>query len=259
MSWRISPLGDRALVAELAAGAADESWVQVGAAAQWLRQAKVPWMIDLIPAYTTVTIVYDPVRVWQALASNNGMTIYEKASKTVEELLASTAVGLRQVVEHIHVPVCYGGEYGPDLEESAERSGVSADAFVEVHSSAEYTVALVGFVPGFPYLAGLPPQLAQPRRVNPRARVPAGTVAIGGGQTGIYPLEVPGGWQLIGRTPLRLFDAARPEPALLRAGDRIRFFPISEEQFRTMEAEVAGNAGDRSREKTRTGRIVSER
>ena len=239
MNWRISPLGDRALVAEWTAGAADESWVQVGAAAQWLRQENVPWIIDLVPAYTSVTIVYDPVRAWQTLASSSGMTIYEMASETVKELLGTAALGVRQETKHFDVPVCYGGEYGPDLEESAERSGQRVEHFVTAHAAVEYTVALVGFVPGFPYLAGLPPQLAQPRRHNPRSRVPAGSIAIGGGQTGIYPLDVPGGWQLIGRTPLQLFEAARPEPALLCAGDRIRFIPINEEQFLAMKAEAA--------------------
>lgn len=239
MSWTISPLGDRALVAELASGAVDASWVQVGAAAQWLRQANMPWIVDLIPAYTTLTVVYDPMRVWQALASNKGMTVYEMASNTVRELLGSVAMGVRHAAKLMDVPVWYGGEFGPDLEESAQRSAMNVEQFVEAHAAADYTVALVGFVPGFPYLAGLPSQLAQPRRDDPRSRVPAGTVAIGGGQTGIYPLEVPGGWQLIGRTPLRLFDAARQEPALLRAGDRIRFVPIDEEQFHVIEAEAA--------------------
>jgi inhibitor of KinA len=116
---------------------------------------------------------------------------------------------------------------------------MSMEQFVQEHAAAAYTVALIGFVPGFPYLAGLPQQIAQPRRHNPRPRVPAGSVAIGGGQTGVYPLDVPGGWQLIGRTPLRLFDASRLEPALLRAGDSVRFVPIDEDQFVALEAVVS--------------------
>ncbi|PWW07434.1 inhibitor of KinA [Paenibacillus cellulosilyticus] len=239
MNWTISPLGDRALVAELSVEAAGDSWVQVGAAADWLRQANVPWIIDLIPAYTTLTIMYDPIHVWKLAAQRNGLTVYEMAVRTVQGLLESVGNRSEQTARWMDVPVCYGGEFGPDLEQSAERSGMRVEQFVQAHAAGAYTVALVGFVPGFPYLAGLPAQLAQPRRDNPRARVPAGSVAIGGGQTGIYPLDVPGGWQLIGRTPLRLFDADKTEPALLRAGDIVRFVPIDEERFLALEAEEA--------------------
>ncbi|GEM_PF-65723 len=128
------------------------------------------------------------------------------------------------------IPVCYGGAEGPDLEEAAQRAGLSAADYVELHSSTDYTVAMMGFMPGFPYLVGLPPQLAQPRRSEPRTRVPAGSVAVAAEQTGIYPVDAPGGWQLIGRTPLKLFDALAEDPALLRTGDRVRFVPISPEQ-----------------------------
>lgn len=237
MSWTISPLGDRALVAELTAGAKDESWMQVADAADWLRQVEVPWIVELIPAYTTLTIIYEPVRVWRAIALKSEMTVYEMAEQTVRELLTSVGDHSERASRSVDVPLCYGGAYGSDLEASAEHSGMSVKQFVQAHAAAVYTVALVGFVPGFPYLAGLPAQLNQPRRNNPRLRVPAGSVAIGGGQTGIYPLDVPGGWQLIGRTPLRLFDASRPEPALLRAGDTVRFVPIDEERFLALEAE----------------------
>ncbi|GMK41823.1 allophanate hydrolase [Paenibacillus sp. CCS19] len=237
MGWTITPLGDRALAAELIDGAAGDSWAKVGAAAEWLRQAKVPWIVDLIPAYTTVTIVYDPVCVWKAKDPRCGLTVYDVVVREVQELLDSAVVSSRQDARYIEVPVCYGGDYGPDLEASAERSGISAEQFVQAHAAADYTVALIGFVPGFPYLSGLPSQLAQPRRGNPRSRVPAGSVAIGGAQTGIYPLDVPGGWQIIGRTPLRLFDAGRAEPAFMRAGDVVRFIPIDEERFLALEAE----------------------
>jgi KipI family sensor histidine kinase inhibitor len=239
MSWTISPLGDRALVAELAAGTAEDSWVLVGVAAERLRHANVPWVVDLIPAYTTLTIVYDPVIVRRETGQRSSLTVYEIAAQTVRGLLSSVGSSSGQASRQMNVPVCYGGAYGPDLAASAERSGMSEETFIRAHAEVVYTVALVGFVPGFPYLAGLPPQIAQPRRDNPRARVPAGSVAIGGGQTGIYPLDVPGGWQLIGRTPLRLFDASRPEPALLRAGDSVRFVPIEEEQFVALEAAVS--------------------
>jgi inhibitor of KinA len=134
----------------------------------------------------------------------------------------------RRVVE---VPVCYDEEFAPDLSVVAKASGLGLDKVVQLHASAEYRVGFIGFAPGFPYLVGLPPQLATPRRAVPRQMVPAGAVAIGGGQTGIYPSASPGGWNVIGRTPLRLFETTRAEPALLRAGDGVRFHAINRAEF----------------------------
>ncbi len=128
----------------------------------------------------------------------------------------------------ISIPVIYGGEAGPDLGDVARHSGLSEKQVVELHSSVEYMVWFLGFQPGFPYFGGLPEQLAMPRRAEPRVLVPAGSVGIGGSQTGIYPLATPGGWQLLGRTPLALFDPKREEPVLLRSGDRVRFVPQKE-------------------------------
>ena len=135
------------------------------------------------------------------------------------------------------IPVCYGGEYGPDLAEVAEHAGIDIRCVIARHTEAQYRVAMLGFAPGFPYLLGLDPALAMPRRRDPRQRVPAGSVAIGGEQTGIYPQQLPGGWQLIGRTPRRLFDIRADPPSLLAAGDRVRFEAIDEERFRQLDAE----------------------
>lgn len=131
----------------------------------------------------------------------------------------------------VEIPVCYGGEYGPDLDALAEHARLSRDEVIGRHVAAGYTVAMLGFAPGFPYLLGLDPALHVPRRADPRTRVPAGSVAIGGAQTGIYPRELPGGWNLIGRTPLVLFDPDRDPPCLLAPGDRVRFCAISAEEF----------------------------
>ncbi|MNC43291.1 Kinase A inhibitor [compost metagenome] len=131
----------------------------------------------------------------------------------------------------IEIPVRYGGRWGPDLEEAASLCGLTPAEWVRLHSGAEYRVLMVGFVPGFPYLDGLPEQLAVSRLATPRLKVPAGSVAVGGSQTGIYPLESPGGWRLVGWTPLALFRPGLEEPSLLRAGDRVRFVPVGEEQI----------------------------
>lgn len=128
----------------------------------------------------------------------------------------------------VNVPVIYGGEAGPDLLQVADHAGLSAKQVVELHSSREYDVFFIGFQPGFPYLAGLDPRLHMPRRAEPRVAVPAGSVGIGGSQTGVYPLASPGGWQLIGQTPVALFTPQQQPPTLLQPGDKVRFVPQKE-------------------------------
>lgn len=134
------------------------------------------------------------------------------------------------------IPVCYGGELGPDLPEVAAAHGLSEEEVVEIHASADYLVYMLGFAPGFAYLGGLPKRIATPRRRTPRLSIPAGTVGIAGDQTGVYPIATPGGWQLIGRTPDPLFLPDAMPPALLRAGDIVRFRPISRAEFDRREA-----------------------
>jgi inhibitor of KinA len=131
----------------------------------------------------------------------------------------------------VEIPVCYEGDFGPDMADVVAHTGRSSNEIVRLHAGANYLVQCVGFTPGFPFLSGLPRELATPRRPTPRTQVPAGSVAIGGRQTGIYPLASPGGWNLIGRTPLRLFDSASPSPVFLQVGDRVRFRAISSVEF----------------------------
>ena len=151
---------------------------------------------------------------------------YRAAELEVRRMLADAVSHRTRKPRTVVIPVRYGGIDGPDLPEAAKRSGLSEEAFIALHTSVEYEVAMIGFMPGFPYLMGLPAAIFQPRLTSPRRSVPAGSVGIGGSQTGIYPLETPGGWRLIGRTQMRLFDPARDEPSLLRAGDKLRFVRI---------------------------------
>lgn len=139
----------------------------------------------------------------------------------------------------VEIPVCYGGEYGPDLSFVAEHNGLSPEEVIAIHSGGTYLVYMLGFLPGFAYMGGMDERIATPRLASPRARIPAGSIGIAGGQTGIYPLASPGGWQLIGRTPVKMF-AMEGETGkfALSAGDRVKFVPISEEQYREMEGEV---------------------
>jgi KipI family sensor histidine kinase inhibitor len=167
------------------------------------------------PAYASILIDFDPRRI--------GRFDLERAAA---EFFAQAAAAPLPEPRMVEIPVAYGGEYGPDLEAVAALTGHTPDEVVAIHSSAEYLVYFLGFSPGFPYLGGMPEPIAAPRLEAPRRRVPAGSVAIGGRQTGVYPMASPGGWRIIGRTPLRLFEPAADPPVLLQMGDRVRFVPI---------------------------------
>lgn len=183
-----------------------------------------------VPAYTTLSVYYDPLMVMQA-AQLTGISCFERVSGFLHRLRAEWSATAMPVSALISIPVCYGGPFGPDLDDLAHRLGLSAAEIVQLHCAATYQVHLIGFTPGFAYLGGMPEQLAAPRKATPRSNVPAGSVGIAGTQTGIYPLDTPGGWQIIGRTPVRLFDTSRERPALLKVGDRVVFQAMDHTQF----------------------------
>lgn len=186
------------------------------------RVRTVPGVVDVAPAEETALVTFDGL----TLEPDAAMAEVRRALGAVGTEVAGVASRL------VEVPVCYSPSCGPDLGDVARRSGLSVERVVELHCGAEHVVRFLGFAPGFAYIAGLPPALAMPRLDSPRVRVPAGSVGIAGDRTGIYPREGPGGWRLIGRTPLRMFDAEREPAALLRAGDRVRCVPIGEDEYR---------------------------
>ena len=223
----IEPLSESALLIRVGEGLDLATSARVHAAANALHAAGLPGVVDIVPAYATLAIHFDPL-AW--LDANGGPPLPHVASAVRAILDAPPTVSIdeRDIVD---IPVCYGGAHGPDLEALAQHACLDADEVVARHATALYRVAMLGFAPGFPYLLGLDPALAMPRRASPRTRVPAGSVAIGGVQTGIYPAALPGGWQLIGRTPLVLFDARRDPPSFVMPGDRVRFVPIAADEF----------------------------
>lgn len=206
---------------------------QVQSAWRALAAQPLPGVSEVTPAYTSVTVFYDPARMVAAGAPEN--EIVEWLSARVRERLKDPPKAAKAKPRVVEVPVCYGGEFGPDLGRVASQAKLFPDDVVKQHSAAKYLVHLIGFSPGFPYLGGLPAKLATPRHAKPRMAVPAGSVAIGGEQTGIYPQVTPGGWNLIGCTPLRLFRPEQNPPALLQAGDEVRFKPISIEEFKRLQ------------------------
>jgi 5-oxoprolinase (ATP-hydrolysing) subunit B len=206
---RIHPLGDTALVCEAPPPATLECqrrmWALADSARLW------PHVVEVVPGMNNLTIVFDPLEAdYESLAGQ-----LDSGWDTVAETDAATM--------EIEIPVHYGGADGPDLAALARHVGLSVDEVVKRHTQAEYVVFFLGFQPGFAYMGGLDRTLHMPRRAAPRLEVPAGSVGIGGEQTGIYPAASPGGWQLLGRTDLKLFDPARNPPTLMQPGDRVRF------------------------------------
>lgn len=227
--FSIESLAEDALLLRFGDGIDVATNARVHVAARALRDANLEGISDIAPAYATLLLRFDPL-AWE------GDTLPDLITKALGPGLCrgdepggdSRVTAARKTVE---IPVRYGGECGPDLDAIAENARASRDEVIACHVAAAYTVAMLGFAPGFPYLLGLDAALRVPRRANPRTRVPAGSVAIGGSQTGIYPRELPGGWQLIGRTPLVLFDPERDPPCLLAPGDRVRFRAIDANEF----------------------------
>jgi inhibitor of KinA len=232
----ITPLGDSAIVLHVRENfddAPDETLDEVLGYFDFLRRAGLPSITELAPAYTTVALFYDPIRAVAAGADPG--CIFEWVAARVQTEIANGNVRLKRFPgSAIEIPICYNEKFALDLDEVANHVGLTVDDVIELHSTANYRVSCLGFTPGFPYLSGLPPELAAPRRPIPRKEVPAGSVGIGGNQTGIYPITSPGGWNVIGRTPVRLFFPNKNPPALLCPGDNVRFRPITLDEFEAL-------------------------
>lgn len=231
MAYSFSPLGDQAIIIEVGNAINEDTHNQIKAITSVLEANPPHWMTEFIPAFTTITIFYNPLLLLYNEAETDLAALLEKASEMKPPLSRT-----------VEIPVCYGGSYGPDLEFVAQHNGLSAEEVIRIHLEGTYTVHMIGFAPGFPYLGGMSEKIAAPRRETPRMQIPARSVGIAGNQTGVYPISTPGGWQLIGRTPLPLFTPNKKNPGLLRTGDKIIFRQISEDVFQTMEADI--NADD---------------
>lgn len=230
---QITPLGDNALMLELGDVIDERTHRRVQETWRTLAAAPLIAVNELVPAYTTVTVFYDPVAAVAAGAAADAIPSWVEAR--LRERLKHPPKMEKVKTRTVEIPVCYGGEFGPDLEAVAKAAKLSEEEVVKRHAKAEYLVYVVGFAPGFPYLGGLPKELATPRLAKPRKVVPPGSVGIGGAQTGIYPLATPGGWNLIGRTPLNLFRPEENPPVLLQAGDRVKFRSVSPQEFSHLE------------------------
>lgn len=180
--------------------------------------------VEYIPYFSSVSVNYNPLKI-------NSDEPFKEVKAKLEEILSKLDFSIEYKENIVEIPVCYGAEFGPDIEYVAEVNKLTAADVIEIHAKGEYLVYMLGFAPGFPYLGGLSSKLYTPRRSTPRTIIPEGSVGIAGKQTGVYPLETPGGWQIIGRTPLKLFDLKGKSKTILKCGDIAKFYPISHEEY----------------------------
>jgi inhibitor of KinA len=225
---RYLPAGDRALSVEFGSTISEDLNQRVLQFDNLLRKACLPGIVETVPSYRALLVYYDPLVI--------------EYEDLVEQLRRWEVEIAPQVVEPprlVEIPCCYDPELGFDLMAVGTQHGLTAQDVIRIHSSAHYITYFIGFAPGFPYLGGLPEEIFTPRLVRPRDKIPAGSVGIGGGQCTIYSVESPGGFWILGRTPLRLYDPSASQPVLLRAGDRIRFHPVDRAEYEQMYRSVA--------------------
>lgn len=221
---RVLPAGDCSAVVEFGNVISEQIGGKVKSYMNILKKDAPAGVTEAVPTFRSVLVQYDPAEI-----------LYRELKPKLETLAQNSVTGDREQGRIIRIPVCYGGSFGPDLAFVAQNAGLTEEEVVRRHAGREYLIYMLGFLPGFPYLGGLDEKLFTPRLETPRVRIPAGSVGIGGEQTGIYPLDSPGGWQLIGTTPVTVYDPDREQPIPYQAGDRIRFCPVSEKDFKEIK------------------------
>jgi len=224
---RYLPSGDSALVMELGNSISPQINRRIREIVHLLEREAIDGVVEWISTYRSITLIYDPVKI--------GYSELVDRLKKIEKQRGNVAFPPPVITE---IPTVYGGEYGPDIQFVAEHNGLSVEEVIRIHSSTNYLIYMLGFTPGFVYLGGMSEKIVSPRLKTPREKISAGSVGIAAKQTGIYPIDSPGGWQLIGRTPVKLFDPGREQPVLLKAGNYLRFIPVSFEKYRKIEEEI---------------------
>jgi KipI family sensor histidine kinase inhibitor len=221
---KIVPLGDKAVLAEFCETLDLAVNVRIQRLARAIHERGVPWVRDVVPALGSLALHVDRARLGSA-------SPLAMASALIDDCLGKELPDLDELTRTVELPVCYEGEFAPDLDEVAQLCKLSRDEVVRLHAASSHRVLMVGFVPGHPYIGGSDPRLSVPRRATPRARVATGSIAIANAQTVVYPFPSPSGWSVIGRTCVRTFDAAARQPSLMGPGDRVSFLPIGRDEF----------------------------
>ncbi len=233
----IKSLGDSALVVQLDDEVSKDAHMKVMSFVQAVEGNPFVGFLEAVPTYNNVTIFYNPVQVYNTYRVKR--TVFETVSELAKRYVAQMKRMNRETVRLVEVPVLYGGEYGPDLQYVARINHLDEEDVISIHSSTDYLVYMIGFAPGFPFLGGMDERISSKRKDSPRASVSAGSVGIAGKQTGIYPFESPGGWQIIGRSPMELFLPKENPPTLIQPGDKLRFVPVDEETYAKVEKGVS--------------------
>lgn len=227
----VHSLGDSALVIQLDKGISSTIHNKIVNIVDLLETEPFEGFIEAVPGYNNVTVFYDPFTVRMKNQKSRDKTAFKMVSAFMLNYVKKSEDKLSTKKNLVEIPVIYGERFGPDLEYVAKYNDITPEEVIELHTKKDYLVYMIGFAPGFPYLADIDKKIATPRKEKPRPRIPAGSVGIAGEQTGMYPLETPGGWQVIGQTPVELFTPKSSPPTLLKAGDEIRFVPITEEEY----------------------------
>lgn len=228
--FSIFPCGDQAITIQWGNEISLAANQKVMALFHALRRNPISGVEDLVPAYHSLTVCYN---LAQLKKNSPDASAYAVIRKQLMALAGSLQESVLSESKLVRIPVCYEHAFAPDLAFVAALHGISTDEVIAIHSAAQYRVYMIGFLPGFPYMAAVDKKIQTPRLAKPRAQVPAGAVGIAGAQTGIYPSDSPGGWQLIGQTPVKIFDVTKDNPVLLEPGDAVQFYPITTEEFKT--------------------------
>ncbi len=217
---RFMSAGDRAMVVEFGNEISERINNQVHGLEAKLTKSRIPGIVELVPAFRSLMIYYDPCKI-----------SFQELEKSIRGFGSILEYSKNQKKRILKIPCCYGARFGPDLKDMEEYTGLDRDEIIRIHSSVDYKIYMMGFLPGFVYLGGLDRRIEMPRLKTPRVRILPGAVGIGGSQTGVYPVASPGGWRLMGGTPVNFYDPDREEPILCKAGEYIRFVPITIDDY----------------------------
>lgn len=236
--YEIKPLGETSVIVKFGNAISPTIHNRIKRLADYLEKYPFTGMIEYVMSYTSLVIYYNPFVVKKTLTDDENKSALQIVATYVDECMEKAQMIDEDKAKVVEIPVCYGGQYGPDIDFVAQHNNLSVQEVIQIHTEPEYLVYMIGFCPGFPYLGGMDKRIATPRRDMPRLEIPARSIGIAGQQTGGYPISTPGGWQIIGRTPLEMFNPNDDEnPSLLHSGDLVKFRAISEEEYLSLRRE----------------------